>query len=252
MDWWIISSSSLENGKSLEFDWQGTQLGIKVEGESTFTYVNLQGAKGDKGEQGNQGIKGDVGAIGPTGATGPTGTTSWLGITDKPTAFAPSAHNHSSFPNELGVNSLTINSDTNNYFRVNELALRGASPTITMRDTDGNSAFLHCNSGFFYILRGETDSPIWSSIGNEWPFAVDLNNNDTHVGGVLRVKSQRPRIFLEDTSSNDASFHISVDAGIFHIFCDRDKDDAGEPPHPLVINPATGKGYLFGREIVTL
>jgi hypothetical protein len=167
MDWWVIGSSSLENGKSLEFDWQGTQLGIKVEGESSFTYVDLQGTKGDKGEQG---LKGD------TGATGPTGTTSWLGITDKPTAFAPSAHNHSSFPNELGVNSLTINSDTNNYFRVNELALRGASPTITMRDTDGNSAFLHCNSNIFYILRGEIDSPSWAAVNSQWPLTIAIRN----------------------------------------------------------------------------
>lgn len=28
------------------------------------------------------------------GATGPAGSTTWAGITDKPTTFAPSAHNH--------------------------------------------------------------------------------------------------------------------------------------------------------------
>jgi hypothetical protein len=240
MDWWIIGSSSVENGKSLEFDWQGTQLGIKVEGESSFTYVDLQGTKGDKGEQG---LKGD------TGATGPTGTTSWLGITDKPTAFAPSAHNHSSFPNELGVNSLTINSDTNNYFRVNELALRGASPTITMRDTDGNSAFLHCNSGFFYILRGETDSPTWSTVSSQWPLTIDLTNNNVTFGGILEIKNQTPRIKLTDTTTDSPDFFIWVDGSNFHVFADRDNDGIYESPHPLILNVSTGKGYLFGREI---
>lgn len=34
------------NGKSLEFNWQGTQLGIRVEGESQYTYVDLKGTDG--------------------------------------------------------------------------------------------------------------------------------------------------------------------------------------------------------------
>ena len=60
-------------GKGLEFDWRGTELGVRVEGEDTYTYTNLKGPKGDKGEQGIQGPKGDTGAIGPKGDTGPQG-----------------------------------------------------------------------------------------------------------------------------------------------------------------------------------
>ena len=45
-------------GKGLEFNWNGTQLGVRVEGDATYQYVNL---KGDKGEQGIQGPKGDDG-----------------------------------------------------------------------------------------------------------------------------------------------------------------------------------------------
>ena len=88
----------------------------------------IRGPKGDTGATGPQGPKGDTGAtgaagsdgangdsayavalangfvgteaqwlaslVGPQGDTGPAGTTTWAGITDKPTTFAPSAHTH--------------------------------------------------------------------------------------------------------------------------------------------------------------
>lgn len=40
-------------GKSLEFNWQGTELGIKQQGDEKFSYTDL------KGEQGNQGKTGE-------------------------------------------------------------------------------------------------------------------------------------------------------------------------------------------------
>jgi hypothetical protein len=39
----------IEDGKSLEFKWEGTSLGIKQEGQSQYQYTNLQGPKGDAG-----------------------------------------------------------------------------------------------------------------------------------------------------------------------------------------------------------
>lgn len=36
-------------GDSLEFNWNGTQLGIRVEGQSTYQYANLKGVPGDTG-----------------------------------------------------------------------------------------------------------------------------------------------------------------------------------------------------------
>lgn len=39
----------IEDGKSLEFNWEGTFLGIRQEGQSEYQYVNLQGPKGDPG-----------------------------------------------------------------------------------------------------------------------------------------------------------------------------------------------------------
>jgi len=42
-----------EVGKSLEFAWSGTELGVRLEGQTEYQYVNLRGAKGDKGDPGN-------------------------------------------------------------------------------------------------------------------------------------------------------------------------------------------------------
>lgn len=56
-----------------------------------------KGDKGDPGEDGAPGTPGAPGAPGEDGAPGTPGapgTTSWNGITDKPTTFAPSAHTH--------------------------------------------------------------------------------------------------------------------------------------------------------------
>ena len=61
------------DGKSLEFNWQGTSLGIRKEGESTYSYTDLKGNKGDKGDPGLQGPKGDKGDKGDPGEQGPKG-----------------------------------------------------------------------------------------------------------------------------------------------------------------------------------
>ena len=59
-----------DNGKSLEFNWQGTSLGVRKEGESTYSYTNLKGDKGDQGIQGPKGDKGDQGIQGLKGDKG--------------------------------------------------------------------------------------------------------------------------------------------------------------------------------------
>lgn len=56
------------------------------------------GPQGDQGIQGIQGDQGDVGPQGPQGDEGPPGTTTWAGITDKPTEFAPEAHHEDHEP----------------------------------------------------------------------------------------------------------------------------------------------------------
>lgn len=39
-----------QDGKSLEFHWNGTKLGIRVEGETTYQYVDLKGDQGGTGD----------------------------------------------------------------------------------------------------------------------------------------------------------------------------------------------------------
>ena len=46
------------NGTSLDYEWQGTKLGIKKSSENSYSYVDL---KGSQGVQGSQGTKGDKG-----------------------------------------------------------------------------------------------------------------------------------------------------------------------------------------------
>lgn len=47
-----VNGTNGENGKSLQFNWNGTQLGIRTEGSTEYTYVDLKGNKGDKGDPG--------------------------------------------------------------------------------------------------------------------------------------------------------------------------------------------------------
>jgi hypothetical protein len=47
------------DGKSLEFHWNGTQLGVRVEGESEYQYVDIKGPEGERGPQGPKGDKGE-------------------------------------------------------------------------------------------------------------------------------------------------------------------------------------------------
>ena len=62
----------------------------------------------------------------------------------------------------------------------NAITIQGSSPTITYQDTDGYSAFHHCNSDVLYILRGcavNADNGNWcisGSAGN-WPMQTFLN-----------------------------------------------------------------------------
>jgi|AACY02.1.fsa_nt_gi hypothetical protein len=64
--------------------------------------------------------------------------------------------------------------------------MRGAYPTITMRDTNHRTAYLHTNSNLFYILCGanDADDGAWSQVANSrWPFYINLTNNDAVFGG---------------------------------------------------------------------
>jgi hypothetical protein len=42
-----------DTGKGLEFNWQGTQLGVRVEGDTEYIYVDLRGPEGPQGPAGS-------------------------------------------------------------------------------------------------------------------------------------------------------------------------------------------------------
>ena len=49
-----------EDGKSIEFIWNGTELGIRLEGQIEYQYVDLKGPRGEKGEPGADGSDAEV------------------------------------------------------------------------------------------------------------------------------------------------------------------------------------------------
>jgi uncharacterized FlaG/YvyC family protein len=71
------SDSSEAVGIGLNYSWDGTELGIKREDESSYAYTDL---KGPQGIEGPQGPKGETGAEGPQGIQGPKGDTGSQGI----------------------------------------------------------------------------------------------------------------------------------------------------------------------------
>lgn len=76
-------------GVSLNYNWSGTKLGIKREGESIYQYVELKGEKGDQGIQGKQGIQGERGPQGLQGERGSQGPPGPKGDTGAPGKQGP-------------------------------------------------------------------------------------------------------------------------------------------------------------------
>lgn len=70
------TGASGANGLPLEYDWDGTSLGVRVSGVGSYTYVNLSGAVGPQGPQGPQG---ETGASGQVGSPGPALEFAWSG-----------------------------------------------------------------------------------------------------------------------------------------------------------------------------
>lgn len=53
-------------GVGLDFTWDGTRLGVRVQGDEDFTFADLKGAQGEQGIQGEQGEPGLQGIPGYT------------------------------------------------------------------------------------------------------------------------------------------------------------------------------------------
>jgi len=64
-------------GKSIEYVWDGSRLGIRQEGQAQYSYSDLKGAQGEQGIQGATGATGNTGATGAQGVQGVQGSV-WL------------------------------------------------------------------------------------------------------------------------------------------------------------------------------
>ena len=94
--------------------------------------------------------------------------------------------------------------DTNCFWDNNDFVLRGGAPTITFRDTDHNTGYIHCNSNLLYVLRGANDAApgAWDAISGEWPFVFNLSNNDARCGRDLYAgSSMRAQIFYDSNNT---------------------------------------------------
>ena len=63
-------------GIGLEFNWDGTKLGIKRTVDDEYTYVDL------KGTTGSRGLKGNTGNPGPEGPKGPKGDSLYIQVSE--------------------------------------------------------------------------------------------------------------------------------------------------------------------------
>lgn len=124
-----------DQGIGLEFTWNGTKLGIRREGESRYTYVDLKGATGTRGIRGPQGRQGNEG---PEGPVGPKGDSLYIQVSD---------------PNELGQRFLQKRYSEDEpwvpFFDLSEMRGENGKSIIVERDGSGN---------VYYHYEGESSS----------------------------------------------------------------------------------------------
>jgi hypothetical protein len=83
------------------------------------------------------------------------------------------------------------------------MIITNTSPTITFRDTDHNTAFIHVNSNIFYILRGSNnvDHGNWATVNSYWPLEINLTNNNATFGGNVYIGADA-RYFGMNSTAN--------------------------------------------------
>ena len=100
----------------------------------------------------------------------------------------------STYPHAANMNQYVRSTDSPTFVDlfVSGLQVRTASPTITLRDTDHRTGFIHVNSNIFYVLTGGTDvgSGNWGIVANSrWPLEINLSNNNATFGADVNAIS---------------------------------------------------------------
>jgi hypothetical protein len=70
-----------------------------------------------------------------------------------------------------------------------QLQIQNDSPTITLRDTNNKTGYIHMNSDVLYFLGGSNNSPYssWTQVGGQWPMTINVANNNVKIGGGLYI-----------------------------------------------------------------
>jgi hypothetical protein len=87
------------------------------------------------------------------------------------------------------------------------IQITGTAPTITFRDTDHRTGYIHINSNIFYVLGGAINANpgAWSQVANSrWPLQIDLTNNNAQFGG--DIDANTGNIFARSFRTPGASF----------------------------------------------
>jgi len=91
------------------------------------------------------------------------------------------------------------------------IQITGTNPTITFRDTDHRTGYIHVNSNIFYVLGGANNAApgAWSQVANSrWPLQIDLTNNNAQFGG--NIDANTGDIFARSFRTPAASFGSTV------------------------------------------
>ena len=129
----------------------------------------------------------------------------------------------------INQNLGTANSPTfADLFTTGQYQIRNASPTITLRDTDHRTGYIHVNSNIFYVLTGPADSASggWSIVANSrWPLEINLSNNNATFGGDVNAISLTAPIFYD--ANNTAYYCDPASTSILNVVNNRENTPGG-------------------------
>ncbi|MBQ0010202.1 MAG: collagen-like protein [Ruminococcus sp.] len=192
-----------EDGRSIEYRWDGTRLGVRQEGEETYSYTDLigqtgatgaTGERGEKGEKGDKGDRGEPGGVtdinGRSGSVTLSKTDVGLGAVDNtPDLEKPiSASTQAAFDaidDLIPSTATTVNPLATEHF-VREAAA-GATGHYSVSVTD-NPAFASDDAfitvtGSFTDIKGRTVPVTSLDVGDD-VYVTDLSAKDRWVSDV--------------------------------------------------------------------
>lgn len=128
-------------GEGLMFTWDGTQLGVKLESDPTYSYVDLLGPAGDEGPQGPKGDPGDIDNL-----TAQQVIDALTYTPVDPSSLAPIATSGSASHLSSGT--------------IPNLRLPGRLRTTSQALAGSLNSTVAAESGFYYVTASATNVPV--------------------------------------------------------------------------------------------